>query len=41
GMRVVAIPHGSYPLDGDAAGLAAVTLGSVDELTPEVVERLS
>ncbi|MEU4681044.1 HAD family phosphatase [Micromonospora sp. NPDC023737] len=41
GMRVVAIPHGSYPLDEDAAELAAVTLGSVDELTPEVVERLS
>ncbi|SIR23159.1 HAD family hydrolase [Micromonospora avicenniae] len=41
GMRVVAIPHGSYPLDEDAAELAAVTLGSVDELTPEVVARLS
>ncbi|MEV6376974.1 HAD family hydrolase [Micromonospora musae] len=40
GMRVVAVPHGSYPLDPDAAQLAAVTLGSVDELTPEVVERL-
>ncbi|TDC35940.1 HAD family phosphatase [Micromonospora sp. 15K316] len=41
GMRVVAVPHGSYPLDPDAAQLAAVTLRSVDELTPEVVERLS
>ncbi|MEV1328238.1 HAD family phosphatase [Micromonospora costi] len=40
GMRVVAIPHGSYPLDEDAAQLAAVTLGSVHELTPEVVESL-
>ncbi|MFC0507663.1 HAD family hydrolase [Micromonospora costi] len=40
GMRVVAIPHGSYPLDEDATQLAAVTLGSVHELTPEVVERL-
>ncbi|MEV4493314.1 HAD family phosphatase [Micromonospora coxensis] len=40
GMRVVAVPHGSYPLDPDAAALAAVTLTSVDALTPEVVERL-
>lgn len=41
GMRVVAIPHGSYPLDPDAAALAAVLLPSVDALTPEVVERLA
>ncbi|MER7888656.1 HAD family phosphatase [Micromonospora sp. NPDC094482] len=40
GMRVVAVPHGSYPLDPDAAALAAVTLGSIDELTPETVDRL-
>ncbi|MEV5690222.1 HAD family hydrolase [Micromonospora globbae] len=40
GMRVVAVPHGAYPLDPDAAQLAAVTLGAIDELTPEVVERL-
>ncbi|SCG63794.1 HAD family hydrolase [Micromonospora coxensis] len=40
GMRVVAVPHGSYPLDPDAAALAAVTLASVDALTPEVVARL-
>ncbi|MGB2568850.1 HAD family hydrolase [Micromonospora citrea] len=40
GMRVIAVPHGSYPLDPDAAALAAVTLASVDALTPEVVERL-
>ncbi|MEU5903972.1 HAD family phosphatase [Micromonospora sp. NPDC047527] len=40
GMRVVAVPHGSYPLDPDAAGLAAVTLGSVGELTPELVAGL-
>ncbi|SCG71330.1 HAD family hydrolase [Micromonospora halophytica] len=39
GMRVVAVPHGSYPLDPDAAALAAVTLASVDALTPEVVEQ--
>jgi beta-phosphoglucomutase-like phosphatase (HAD superfamily) len=40
GMRVVAIPHGSYPLDQDAEALAAVLLPSVDALTPEVVDRL-
>ncbi|MEU8296284.1 HAD family phosphatase [Micromonospora sp. NPDC048909] len=40
GMRVVAVPHGSYPLDPDAVALAAVTLGSIDELTPETVDRL-
>ncbi|MFG1648718.1 HAD family hydrolase [Micromonospora sp. NPDC049275] len=40
GMRVVAVPHLSYPLDRDAAGLAAVTLTSIGELTPELVERL-
>ncbi|GAA4569404.1 HAD family phosphatase [Micromonospora coerulea] len=40
GMRVVAIPHGSYPLDEDARALAALLLPSVDALTPEVVDRL-
>ncbi|SCG80252.1 haloacid dehalogenase superfamily, subfamily IA, variant 3 with third motif having DD or ED [Micromonospora echinaurantiaca] len=40
GMAVVAIPHGAYPLDDDAAELAAVVLGSVDELTTETVDRL-
>ncbi|MER7330587.1 MULTISPECIES: HAD family phosphatase [unclassified Micromonospora] len=40
GMTVVAVPHGSYPLDPDAERLAAVLLGSVDELTPETVDRL-
>ncbi|PZG02842.1 HAD family hydrolase [Micromonospora deserti] len=40
GMRVVAVPHGAYPLDPDAERLAAVVLGSVGELTPEAVERL-
>ncbi|WP_433536705.1 HAD family hydrolase [Micromonospora sp. CA-249363] len=41
GMRVVAVPHASYPLDPDAAGLAAVTLGSIGELTPELVDGLA
>ena len=40
GMRVVAVPHGSYPLDPDAAALAAVLLPSVHALTPDVVDRL-
>ncbi|MEV1108925.1 HAD family phosphatase [Micromonospora sp. NPDC049751] len=41
GMRVVAVPHASYPLDPDAAALAAVTLGSVGELTPELIDGLA
>lgn len=40
GMRVVAVPHGSYPLDPDAERLAAVLLPTIDALTPDVVERL-
>lgn len=39
GMRVVAVPHGSYPLDPDAERLAAVVLPSIDELTTETVDR--
>ncbi|MFI6821514.1 HAD family hydrolase [Micromonospora sp. NPDC050187] len=37
GMRVVAVPHGAYPLDPDAERLAAVVLPSIGALTPEVV----
>ncbi|QGN45766.1 HAD family hydrolase [Micromonospora sp. WMMD558] len=40
GMAVVAVPHGAYPLDPDAERLAALALGSIGELTPEVVARL-
>ncbi|EEP72935.1 HAD-superfamily hydrolase, subfamily IA [Micromonospora sp. ATCC 39149] len=40
GMRVVAVPHGAYPLDPDAERLAAVVLPAVGELTPEVVAAL-
>jgi HAD superfamily hydrolase (TIGR01509 family) len=40
GMRVVAIPSPRYPLDGDAAGAAAVVLGGLDELTVATVEAL-
>ncbi|MEU4565692.1 HAD family phosphatase [Micromonospora sp. NPDC023956] len=37
GMRVVAVPHGAYPLDPDAERLAAVVLPSIAALTPDVV----
>ena len=37
GMRVVAIPNASYPPGDDALGHADVVLGSLAELTPEVV----
>ena len=38
GMLVVALPNRRFPPSEDALGLAAVTLGSLDELTPEVLE---
>jgi HAD superfamily hydrolase (TIGR01509 family) len=37
GMRVVAIPNPSYPPGEDALALADVTIGSLDELTVDVV----
>ena len=37
GMRVVAIPNASYPPGDDALAHADVVLGSLAELTPEVV----
>ena len=37
GMRVIAIPNRSYPPDEESLGLADVTIGSLDELTPELV----
>jgi HAD superfamily hydrolase (TIGR01509 family) len=37
-MRVVAIPNPAYPPPEDALELADVVLGSIDELSPEVVE---
>lgn len=40
GMRVVAVPHGSYPLDPDAVALAAVLLPEIGALTPELVAGL-
>ncbi|MFU8854027.1 HAD family hydrolase [Micromonospora sp. SL1-18] len=40
GMRVVAVPHGSYPLDPDAEALAAALLPAIDALTLELVAQL-
>ena len=39
GMRVVAIPNASYPPDEEALALADLVLGSLDQLTPEGIER--
>jgi HAD superfamily hydrolase (TIGR01509 family) len=39
GMRVIAIPNASYPPDDEALSLAEVTLESLDQLTPERIER--
>ncbi|MDM4722209.1 HAD family phosphatase [Micromonospora sp. WMMA1363] len=41
GMTVVAVPHGSYPLDPAAEQLAAAVLGEIVELTPATVDRLA
>ena len=40
GMTVVALPNGDYPPDPEALSLAAVVLTSLDDLRPELVERL-
>jgi HAD superfamily hydrolase (TIGR01509 family) len=41
GMRVLAIPNAWYPPPADALALADVVLGSLAELTGEVVDRSS
>ena len=38
GMRVIAIPNQHYPPGEEALALAGVTLGSLAELTPSIVE---
>ena len=38
GMRVIAIPNQQYPPGEEALALADVTLGSLAELTPSIVE---
>jgi HAD superfamily hydrolase (TIGR01509 family) len=40
GMLVVAFPNREFPPADDALALAAVTLDSLDELSPELLERL-
>ncbi len=40
-MAVVAVPHPAYPLDADAAGRAARTLSTLDDLTPDAVAALA
>ena len=39
-MTVIAVPNPHYPPDQDALALATVTLSTLDELTPELVEGL-
>jgi HAD superfamily hydrolase (TIGR01509 family) len=41
GMLVVAIPNRDFPPDRESLELAAETLDSLDELTPELLESLS
>jgi len=38
GMRVIAIPNSTYPPDADALAQADVTIESLAELTPELVD---
>jgi HAD superfamily hydrolase (TIGR01509 family) len=38
GMRVVAIPNPTYPPDDDALAQADVVIGSLSELTPELLD---
>ncbi len=40
GMRVVAVPHGRYPLDDDARRRAALVVTDVAALTPDTVAAL-
>jgi HAD superfamily hydrolase (TIGR01509 family) len=40
GMTVVAFPNRDFPPDPDALELSAVVLDSLDELSPELLERL-
>jgi HAD superfamily hydrolase (TIGR01509 family) len=37
-MRVIAIPNPSYPPDAESLALADVTIRSLDELTPELID---
>jgi hypothetical protein len=37
-MRVIAIPNPSYPPDEESLAQADVTIRTLDELTPELVD---
>jgi HAD superfamily hydrolase (TIGR01509 family) len=39
GLGVIAVPHAAFPPAEDALALATVVLGSLDEITPDVVAR--
>src|SRR5207248_2370694 len=39
GMAVVAVPNATFPPAPDALALAVMTIGTVRELTPEVIQR--
>jgi HAD superfamily hydrolase (TIGR01509 family) len=41
GMPVIAVPNPHYPPDDDALALAAATVATVGEVTPELVGRVS
>jgi HAD superfamily hydrolase (TIGR01509 family) len=39
GLGVIAVPHAAFPPAEDALALATVVVGSLDEITPDVVAR--
>jgi beta-phosphoglucomutase-like phosphatase (HAD superfamily) len=41
GMAPVAVPNPDYPPSEDALGLAAVSVNSIVEVTPELVQGLA
>jgi HAD superfamily hydrolase (TIGR01509 family) len=41
GMAVIAVPNAHYPPDPDALALAAATVRTIADVTPELVERVS
>lgn len=41
GMTVIAVPNQHYPPDEDALQLAAATVTTLSELTPQLVEKIS
>jgi HAD superfamily hydrolase (TIGR01509 family) len=41
GMTVIAVPNPHYPPDEDALALAAASFDTLEQITPELVERVS